>query len=48
MIGRILSPKKSSAPLANLALRRPRNMEASTLGRDAVAGAISAVVQIAY
>ena len=34
--------------LANLALRRPRNIEASTLGRDAMAGAISAVVQIAY
>ena len=33
---------------ANLALRRPRNIEASTLGRDAMAGAISAVVQIAY
>src|SRR6185312_8069538 len=33
--------------LANLALR-PRNIEASTLGRDAIAGAISAVVQIAY
>jgi SulP family sulfate permease len=34
--------------LANLALRRLRNIEASTLGRDAMAGAISAVVQIAY
>jgi sulfate permease, SulP family len=34
--------------LANLALRRPRNVDASTLGRDAMAGAISAVVQIAY
>ena len=34
--------------LANLALRRPRKIEASTLARDAVAGAISAVVQIAY
>ncbi|OFW72791.1 MAG: hypothetical protein A2W02_04795 [Alphaproteobacteria bacterium RBG_16_64_48] len=34
--------------LANLALRRPRNIEASTLGRDAMAGTISAVVQIAY
>jgi SulP family sulfate permease len=34
--------------LANLALRRPRNIDASTLGRDAMAGAISAVVQIAY
>jgi len=34
--------------LANLALKRPRNIEASTLGRDALAGIISAVVQIAY
>jgi SulP family sulfate permease len=34
--------------LANLALRRPRKIEASTLARDAMAGAISAVVQIAY
>ncbi len=34
--------------LANLALRHPRNIDASTLGRDAMAGAISAVVQIAY
>jgi SulP family sulfate permease len=34
--------------LANLALRRPRNLDASTLGRDAMAGVISAVVQIAY
>jgi SulP family sulfate permease len=33
--------------LANLALR-PRKIEASTLARDAMAGAISAVVQIAY
>jgi sulfate permease, SulP family len=33
--------------LANLALRRP-NIDASTFGRDALAGAISAVVQIAY
>jgi SulP family sulfate permease len=34
--------------LANLALRRPRNIEASALGRDALAGVISAVVQVAY
>ena len=34
--------------LANLALRRPRNTDLPTLGRDALAGAISAVVQIAY
>jgi sulfate permease, SulP family len=34
--------------LANLAQRRPRNIEAATLGRDALAGAISAVVNIAY
>jgi sulfate permease, SulP family len=34
--------------LANLALRRLRNIKASTLGRDAMAGGISAVVQIAY
>lgn len=34
--------------LANLALRRPRKIEASTLARDAVAGAISAVLQLAY
>jgi SulP family sulfate permease len=34
--------------LANLALRRPSKIDASTLGRDAVAGGISAVLQIAY
>jgi SulP family sulfate permease len=34
--------------LANLALRRPRNMDLPTLGRDALAGVISAIVQIAY
>ncbi|MGH6865031.1 MAG: SulP family inorganic anion transporter [Methyloceanibacter sp.] len=34
--------------LANLALRRPRNIDASTLGRDALAGTISAVVNVAY
>jgi sulfate permease, SulP family len=34
--------------LAELALKRPRNIDASTLGRDALAGVISAVVQIAY
>ena len=34
--------------LANLALRRPRNVDLPTLGRDALAGVISAVVQIAY
>ena len=34
--------------LANLALKRPRNIEASTLGRDALAGTISAIVNIAY
>ena len=34
--------------LANLALRRPRNTDLPTLGRDALAGVISAVVQIAY
>jgi sulfate permease, SulP family len=34
--------------LANLAFRRPSKIDASTLGRDAVAGAISAVLQIAY
>jgi SulP family sulfate permease len=32
----------------NLALRRPRNVDVPKLGRDAVAGAISGVVQIAY
>src|SRR5512135_3461804 len=32
----------------NLALRRPRNIDMPTLGRDAMAGAISAIVQIAY
>jgi SulP family sulfate permease len=32
----------------NLALKRPRNIDAVTLGRDAIAGAISGVVQIAY
>jgi sulfate permease, SulP family len=34
--------------LANLALRRPRNIEVSTLGRDALAGVIAAVVNISY
>ncbi|HUU67076.1 MAG TPA: SulP family inorganic anion transporter [Methyloceanibacter sp.] len=34
--------------LANLALKRPRNVDVPRLGRDAVAGVISAVVQIAY
>ncbi|MBK5197477.1 MAG: SLC26A/SulP transporter family protein [Methyloceanibacter sp.] len=34
--------------LENLALRRPRNVDMPRLGRDAIAGAISAVVQIAY
>jgi sulfate permease, SulP family len=34
--------------LANLAQRRPRKIEASTLGRDALAGVISAIVNIAY
>jgi SulP family sulfate permease len=34
--------------LANLAARRPRNLDASSLGRDAMAGVISALVQIAY
>ncbi|MGK2923603.1 MAG: SulP family inorganic anion transporter [Methyloceanibacter sp.] len=34
--------------LANLALRRPRNVDVPRLGRDAVAGVISAVVQVAY
>jgi len=34
--------------LANLALKRPQNFEASTLGRDALAGTISAIVNIAY
>ena len=51
MIGRPSTPSLRIRPLsllANLALRRPRNIEASTLGRDAMAGAISAVVQIAY
>jgi sulfate permease, SulP family len=34
--------------LASLALERPRNADLPTLGRDALAGLISAVVQIAY
>jgi len=34
--------------LANLALRRPRKADLPSLGRDALAGVISAVVQIAY
>jgi SulP family sulfate permease len=34
--------------LANLALRRPRNIDVPRLGRDAVAGGISAVLQVAY
>ncbi|HET7852125.1 MAG TPA: SulP family inorganic anion transporter [Methyloceanibacter sp.] len=34
--------------LANQALRRSRNMDLPTLGRDALAGVISAIVQIAY
>ena len=32
----------------NLALRRPRNVDVPRLGRDAIAGAISAILQIAY
>lgn len=45
-----INPKPAHRPLsllANLVLR-PSNIEASTLGRDAMAGAISGVVQIAY
>ncbi len=38
----------SLSSLANLALKRPRNADLPTLGRDALAGVISAVVQIAY
>ncbi len=34
--------------LANSALKRPRNVDVSTLGRDALAGVISAAVTIAY
>jgi SulP family sulfate permease len=34
--------------LGNLALRRPRNADLPALGRDALAGVISAVVQITY
>src|SRR5262249_60541382 len=34
--------------LAELALKRPRKIDAATLGRDVLAGAISAIVQIAY
>ena len=34
--------------LANLALRRPHKRDLPSLGRDALAGVISAVVQIAY
>jgi SulP family sulfate permease len=34
--------------LAELALKRPRKIDAVTLGRDVLAGAISAIVQIAY
>jgi SulP family sulfate permease len=34
--------------LENLALRRPRNVDVLRLGRDAIAGVISAVLQIAY
>jgi SulP family sulfate permease len=34
--------------LAHLALRRPRTTDLPTIGRDALAGVISAVVQIAY
>src|SRR5262245_28852075 len=42
------APARPLSLLANLALRRPRNIDASTFGRDAMAGVISAVVQIAY
>jgi SulP family sulfate permease len=51
MIGRHFNRGASLTPLlslAELALKRPRNVDASTLGRDALAGVISAVVQIAY
>jgi SulP family sulfate permease len=48
VISRSFSLRNALVSLANLALRRPRNLEASTLARDAMAGVISAVVQIAY
>ena len=50
MIGQAWTPDFPNTPLllANLALRRPRNIDVPTLGRDALAGVISAVVQIAY
>jgi SulP family sulfate permease len=41
-------PKTILSLLDNLALRRPRNADLPALGRDAVAGVISAVVQLAY
>lgn len=34
--------------LANIALRRPRNADLPALGRDALAGTIAAIVQVAY
>jgi sulfate permease, SulP family len=42
----MFSPKKTLGSLANL--HRPNKIDASTLGRDIVAGGISALVQIAY
>jgi SulP family sulfate permease len=51
MIGRNSTRTLRVSPLpllTNLARRRPRNIDASTLGRDGIAGAISAVLQIAY
>ena len=34
--------------LSNIALRRPRSADLQALGRDALAGTISAIVQVAY
>ena len=46
--GPLKLPNTPLSPLTNLALKRPRNIDVPTLGRDALAGIISAVVQIAY
>ncbi|MEM7192569.1 MAG: hypothetical protein AAF405_06805, partial [Pseudomonadota bacterium] len=34
--------------MENLSPKRPQSLDASTLGRDAIAGTISAIVNIAY
>ena len=51
MIAPVIHQRRCVTPLlslAELALKRPRKIVAATLGRDVLAGAISAIVQIGY